>query len=75
MKPWAGEDSLPLWTVGDPLGTNIGKALSASLTHRPLEDTVRDTLEWLRSRKADHDWRSGISFMRESALLEAWHNR
>ena len=72
VKPWAGADSLPLWTVGDPLGTNIGKALSSGLTHRPLEQTVRDTLEWLRSRDPDHDWRSGISATRETALLEAW---
>ena len=74
VKPWAGEDSLPLWTAGDPLGTNISKAVSAGLTHRPLEDTVRDTLEWLRSRGAEYIWRSGISLMRESALLEAWES-
>ena len=72
VKPWVGADSLPLWTAGDPLGTNISKALSAGLTHRPLEETVRDTLEWLRSREADHAWRSGISAARETALLEAW---
>lgn len=75
VKPWAGEYSLPLWTVGDPIGTNIGKALSAGLTHRSLEDTVRDTLEWLRSREADHIWRSGITAARETALLEAWGQR
>ena len=75
VKPWAGADSLPLWTAGDPLGTNIGKALSAGLTHRPLADTVRDTLEWLHSREADHIWRSGISAARETALLELWRSR
>ncbi len=75
VKPWAGADSLPLWTVSDPIGTNIGKALSAGLTHRSLEDTVRDTFEWLRSREADHDWRSGITAAREAALLEAWESR
>lgn len=75
VKPWAGADSLPLWTAGDPLGTNIGKALSAGLTHRSLEQTVRDTLEWLRTREAGHDWRSGISMAREAALLELWRSR
>lgn len=75
VKPWAGADSLPLWTVGDPIGTNIGKALCAGLTHRSLEDTVRDTLEWLRSRGADHIWRSGITATREAALLKAWRSR
>jgi 2'-hydroxyisoflavone reductase len=75
VKPWAGADSLPLWTAGDPLGTNIEKALAAGLTHRPLEQTVIDTLEWLRSRGADHVWRSGISAGREAALLEAWRQR
>jgi 2'-hydroxyisoflavone reductase len=75
VKPWAGADSLPLWTVGDPLGTNVSKAVSAGLTHRPLEETVIDTLAWLRSRGADHDWRSGITAAREAALLEAWRQR
>lgn len=75
VKPWAGADSLPLWTAGDPLGTNIGKALSSGLTHRPLSDTVRDTLEWLRSLGAEHTWRSGISATRETALLEMWRQR
>ena len=75
VKPWAGVDSLPLWTAGDPIGTKISKALSAGLTHRSLEDTVRDTLEWLRSREANHAWRSGISAARESALLELWRSR
>ncbi len=72
VTPWAGADSLPLWTVGDPLGVSISKALSAGLTHRPLEDTVIDTLEWLRSHGADHVWRSGITAARETALLEMW---
>ena len=75
IKPWAGADSLPLWTAGDPLGTNIGKALSVGLTHRSLEDTVRETLEWLRSREAGHSWRSGITAAREAALLEVWRSR
>ena len=75
VKPWAGADSLPLWTAGDPLGTNISKALSAGLTHRSLEQTVRDTLEWLRSREAEYVWRSGITAARETALLEAWRSR
>jgi 2'-hydroxyisoflavone reductase len=54
VEPW---DELPLWLdlARNPdfvgfLAADIGRALGAGLTLRPLEDTVIDTLAWLRAR-------------------------
>jgi 2'-hydroxyisoflavone reductase len=45
--------SLPLWLV-DPthrgmLRADVSRALAAGLELRPLEQTVRDTVAWIRS--------------------------
>jgi 2'-hydroxyisoflavone reductase len=47
--------------------------VSAGLTYRPLDVTVHDTLEWDKSRPADHAWRAGITAEREAELLRLWH--
>jgi 2'-hydroxyisoflavone reductase len=54
VAPW---DELPLWLDLDRnpnfrgfLAAGIGRALSAGLSFRPLEDTVLDTLAWARER-------------------------
>jgi 2'-hydroxyisoflavone reductase len=47
------------------------------LKYRPLEETVRDTMEWDASRPADapRSPNFGISLEREAELLKAWHER
>ena len=56
VEPW---DELPLWLdlPRNPeyrgfLAVDIGRALDAGLELRPLEDTVADTLAWIRERGA-----------------------
>lgn len=56
-EPW---DELPLWLdlPRQPdfrgfLAVDIGRALTAGLSLRPLEDTVADTLAWARERGED----------------------
>jgi nucleoside-diphosphate-sugar epimerase len=53
-EPW---DELPLWLDLDRqpdfrgfLAVDIGRALDAGLSFRPLEETVADTLAWVRER-------------------------
>ncbi len=81
VAAWMGENSLPLWIPsGDASYTGfaqvgIQKALRNGLRFRPLELTLKDTLDWAYSRPADHVWRSGLSPDRELALLEAWRAR
>lgn len=66
---------IPLWVPTELEGFNafdIGKALGAGLTFRPIEETVRDTLEWAARRPADYAWRNGLPADRETRLLEEW---
>jgi 2'-hydroxyisoflavone reductase len=50
------------------------KAIAAGLTYRPLETTVRETLDWDRTRGNAKLW-SGLSPDQEQELLSAWHSR
>lgn len=72
VELWAG---LPLSVGDDALGfmqVSIRRALDAGLTFRPLEDTVRDTLEWAQSRDPQVPLRAGIDAAKESVVLAAW---
>lgn len=70
---------LPMWMV--PQGPTAGfmrmsasRAWAAGLTYRPLATTVRDTLEWWRSRpEAERaSLGAGLAPEREAELLRAW---
>lgn len=71
VRPWVGPRSLPLW-VGDPTWTGFlahdpAASFAAGLTTRPLADTARDTLAWLR---ATPDARvTGLTRQEERTLL------
>jgi 2'-hydroxyisoflavone reductase len=52
---------------------DLSKAIGAGLTFRPIEQTVRDTLEWLRTRPAEYEWRAGLSREKEAAILALSH--
>lgn len=70
-----GGQDLPMWSQPSDRGvgeSDISRALQAGLIHRPLDDTLRDTLEW----DAEHGSpRAGLSPEREAELLEMWHAR
>jgi 2'-hydroxyisoflavone reductase len=78
VGPW-GE--VPLWIPESPgrmrhfLGVSAGKALVAGLAFRPLAETVRDTLEWDRTRPADAERRAGLAREREREVLAAWQRK
>jgi 2'-hydroxyisoflavone reductase len=50
---------------------DVSKAINAGLKFRPLEETVRDTLEWAQTRPADHQWKAGLTTEREAEVLAA----
>jgi 2'-hydroxyisoflavone reductase len=50
---------------------NVSKAINAGLKFRPLEETIRDTLDWAKTRPADHEWRAGLTAEREAEVLAA----
>ena len=73
VEAWS---DMPTWVPDDEEGAGssrveVSKAIAAGLTFRPLEETVRDTLEWARTRPADHPWRAGLTAEREEKVLAA----
>ena len=76
VSPWS---DLPVWVPaqGESAGfarRDIGKALRAGLTFRPLRATAADTLAWFRQQPPERQakLRAGLSPERESQLLAAW---
>jgi 2'-hydroxyisoflavone reductase len=69
VQPWT---ELPLWLPGDEYAgmarADIGRALAAGLTFRPVEETVVDTLAWDRSVPGD---RPTLAHDREQEILAA----
>jgi 2'-hydroxyisoflavone reductase len=76
VGPWM---ELPLW-VADEEGSRFerlgsARAIADGLRYRPLEEIVRDTLEWDRTRPADVEYKAGMKPEREQELLNAWRAR
>jgi len=72
VEAWS---DMPTWIPDDEEGVgfsriDVSKAIKAGLKFRPLEETVRDTLEWATTRPADHEWRAGLKAEREQELLK-----
>ena len=71
VAPWS---DMPVWVPDTPeeagfSKVDVSKAIKAGLTFRPLADTVRDTIEWAKTRPADYVWRAGLKAEREAELL------
>jgi 2'-hydroxyisoflavone reductase len=72
LGPWM---EMPLWipatdeTMAGFMTENLDKALAAGLTFRPLEDTIRATLDWDAPRPKDAPRAAGIAPERERQLL------
>ena len=77
IAPWS---DMPAWVPyeGDGVGlsaASVAKATAHGLTYRPLEDTLRATLDWWATLPAERraKQRAGISREREATVLAAWH--
>ena len=66
------EPSAFAWSVPEDRGViwdvDISKALASGLQLRPIEETVRDTVAWHRTRTG-HEWKAGLSPEQEAKLL------
>jgi len=51
---------------------DCAKAAAAGLTFRPVEETVRSTLEWDRTRPHAYELKHGLKPEREAELLREW---
>ena len=67
---------LPLWLHDDEhrgmLSLEPTAAFAAGLETRPLVETVRDTLAWVRSGEAPTDAPAGLAREKERLVLDAW---
>lgn len=78
VGPWM---ELPLWVPsdGDEKGfasVSSKKAIDHGLKFRPLADTARDTLAWLKTLPKDRKrGGAGLAAEKEAAVLKAWHEK
>lgn len=75
VTPWSGPRSLPLWLPEEMSGLvrhDVSAAHDAGLTTRPLAETARDTLAWLRT-DAGRGCVTGLTRAEEQDLLDDWH--
>ena len=74
VQPWSGPDGLPLWLPRPDhdgmMRRDLTPSYDAGLTTRPVAETARDTLAWLREQ-ADAP-RTGLTREHEQAVLTAW---
>jgi 2'-hydroxyisoflavone reductase len=78
---WKPADlDLPPWSPmsGDTAGaslTSVQAAKKTGLRSRPIQETVRDTLDWFHTLPADRQakLRAGLTETKESETLQAWH--
>ena len=67
---------LPLWLHGPEhagmLSIDPARAFAAGLVTRPVAETARDTLEWVRSGEAPIEPPAGLDREKEQAVLDAW---
>lgn len=71
IAPWS---EFPLWVPeSDSRGltmVNNAKAQAAGLEFKPVEEIVREILEWAKTRPSDYEMRAGIEPERETELLK-----
>jgi 2'-hydroxyisoflavone reductase len=67
---------LPLWLHSPEyrgmLSVDPARAFAAGLTTRPVAESARDTLEWVRSGEAPIQPPAGLDREKEQAVLDAW---
>jgi 2'-hydroxyisoflavone reductase len=77
VDPWDGPRSLPVWLPQPEyawlMSVDVEASYDAGLSTRPLAETARDTLAWLRG--APDAPVSGLDRAAEAEVLAAWRSR
>lgn len=79
VAPWS---DMPVWVppIGDGIGltsASSARAIARGLKYRPLDDTIKATLDWWATLPPERQGklRAGITREREAAVLAAWHKQ
>ena len=82
VSPWS---ELPLWLPqgwGGMHATDVGKAVADGLTYRPVDETVRATLDWQATHMGELPKTDGMSLPpagldaeKEARILASWRAR
>ena len=77
VEPWAGPRSLPVWLPQPEyawlMSVDVEASYDNGLRTRPLADTARDTLAWLRAEPDAPV--TGLERAAEAEVLDAWRSR
>ncbi|MGH3306937.1 MAG: NAD-dependent epimerase/dehydratase family protein [Nocardioides sp.] len=77
VEPWDGPRSLPVWLPQPEyawlMSVDVEPSYDAGLRTRPLADTARDTLAWLRGEPDAPV--AGLDRSAEAVVLDAWRTR
>lgn len=77
VEPWMGDRSIPLWLprpeYDGMMEHDVTPSFAAGLATRPIAETARDTLAWLRTTPSAA--RTGLTLEEEAELLAAWRSR
>ena len=72
------EEERPLWFPEDQIpfdAVDSSKALAAGLSFRSVDETIRDTLEWVRTRPQEERLKAGFHPDFERELLRRWREK
>jgi len=78
VQPWI---EMPMWLPTENpefsgmFAIHGEKAIKAGLIHRPIQETIGDTLAWAQTRPDGTKMRAGISHQRERELIRLWKAR
>jgi 2'-hydroxyisoflavone reductase len=66
---------IPMWTPKEWRGifqANCTKAINTGLSFKPVEQTIKHTLDWHATRPSDYELKVGLKPDKEQELLEKW---
>jgi 2'-hydroxyisoflavone reductase len=73
MPFWLPEEAAP--RSKGFMFVSVDKAIAAGLNFRPLSETIRDTLTWYQTARANEEMKAGMLPEKEQELLRKWRRR
>ncbi len=70
-------DHIPMWTPSEWRGifqADCTKAIRSGLSFKPVEETIKHTLDWHATRSSGYELKVGLKPEKEKRLLVKWHS-